>query len=219
MFGKKHADRSDEFAGRSVRQEEIRQYAHAGQMIRAIKIYREDTGASLADARAAVERIAASSGGDQQSFSSFQESSVASAANVNTDALEAEIEAMLIQGSKIHAIKLYREHTGVGLTQAKDAVDKLESQLLRYGPRFSSSGYPGSSFAYTDDPYGPAALQSTQPSDDPYGPAAFNGQTSQSPDEEVRRLVRAGKKIEAIKLYRQQTGLGLAQAKAAIDLL
>lgn len=35
--------------------------------------------------------------------------------------------------------------------------------------------------------------------------------------EPVRDLVRQGLKIEAIKLYREQTGVGLAEAKAAID--
>jgi ribosomal protein L7/L12 len=35
--------------------------------------------------------------------------------------------------------------------------------------------------------------------------------------EEVRRLARDGRKIEAIKLHREQTGVGLAEAKADID--
>lgn len=34
---------------------------------------------------------------------------------------------------------------------------------------------------------------------------------------EVQALARAGKKIEAIKLYRELTGVGLAEAKAAVD--
>ena len=37
--------------------------------------------------------------------------------------------------------------------------------------------------------------------------------------EPLRDLVRQGKKIEAIKLYRETTGAGLAEAKAAIDQL
>ena len=40
-----------------------------------------------------------------------------------------------------------------------------------------------------------------------------------APDEEVRVLAREGRKIEAIKLYRERSGLGLAQAKAVIDSL
>lgn len=42
---------------------------------------------------------------------------------------------------------------------------------------------------------------------------------SESVSESVRRLVRQGKKIEAIKLYREATGLGLAEAKAAVERL
>jgi ribosomal protein L7/L12 len=34
---------------------------------------------------------------------------------------------------------------------------------------------------------------------------------------EVQQLVRQGKTIEAIKQYRAETGLGLTEAKAAID--
>jgi ribosomal protein L7/L12 len=39
--------------------------------------------------------------------------------------LEAELKALLDQGRKIEAIKLYREHTGVGLREAKEAVEAL----------------------------------------------------------------------------------------------
>ncbi|OYN92011.1 ribosomal protein L7/L12 [Parenemella sanctibonifatiensis] len=35
--------------------------------------------------------------------------------------------------------------------------------------------------------------------------------------QEVRDLVAQGKKIEAIKLYREQTGVGLADAKRAVE--
>ena len=35
--------------------------------------------------------------------------------------------------------------------------------------------------------------------------------------DEVRQLVRDGKKIEAIKLYRQETGADLAEAKDVVD--
>ncbi|MBF6164706.1 ribosomal protein L7/L12 [Streptomyces gardneri] len=36
----------------------------------------------------------------------------------------AEIDALLAQGKKIHAIKRYRELTGCGLKEAKDAVER-----------------------------------------------------------------------------------------------
>ncbi len=35
--------------------------------------------------------------------------------------------------------------------------------------------------------------------------------------EPIRDLVRQNRKIEAIKLYRERTGVGLAEAKAVID--
>jgi ribosomal protein L7/L12 len=35
-----------------------------------------------------------------------------------------QIQAALRSGNKIEAIKLYREMTGVGLAEAKDAIDK-----------------------------------------------------------------------------------------------
>ncbi|GFP76159.1 ribosomal protein L7/L12 [Clostridium fungisolvens] len=40
-----------------------------------------------------------------------------------------------------------------------------------------------------------------------------------SVDDEVERLIAEGKKIKAIKIYRQATGAGLKEAKEYIDLL
>jgi ribosomal protein L7/L12 len=37
--------------------------------------------------------------------------------------------------------------------------------------------------------------------------------------DEIMRLVRANQKIEAIKLYRERTGVGLAEAKTFVDKL
>lgn len=37
--------------------------------------------------------------------------------------------------------------------------------------------------------------------------------------DEVLTLARTGKKIEAIKVYREKTGVGLAEAKAAVDAM
>ena len=46
----------------------------------------------------------------------------------------ASIKEALFQGKKILAIKLYREATGTGLAEAKDAVDKMEQELKRFSP-------------------------------------------------------------------------------------
>jgi len=41
----------------------------------------------------------------------------------------ASIEAHLLAGQKIQAIKLYREEHGVGLAEAKDAVEAIARKL------------------------------------------------------------------------------------------
>lgn len=48
---------------------------------------------------------------------------VSSAASMN------EVQQLLIAGNKIQAIKLYREMTGLGLKEAKDAVDTMQRDL------------------------------------------------------------------------------------------
>jgi ribosomal protein L7/L12 len=49
------------------------------------------------------------------------------------------IKAALFEGRKIEAIKLYREAANCGLADAKNAVDKLESDLRTASPeKFST---------------------------------------------------------------------------------
>ena len=53
--------------------------------------------------------------------------------------------------------------------------------------------------------------------------AALDGRSRWDPaagianDPEMHDLLRRGRTIEAIKLYRERTGVGLAEAKAAVD--
>lgn len=42
------------------------------------------------------------------------------------------IQEALLHGNKIEAIKLYRGQTGLGLKEAKDAVDALERRMRGY---------------------------------------------------------------------------------------
>lgn len=37
------------------------------------------------------------------------------------------------------------------------------------------------------------------------------------PNDEIQKLLRANRKIEAIKVYRERHGVGLAEAKAAVE--
>lgn len=51
----------------------------------------------------------------------------------------AKIQEALFSGQKILAIKLYREQSGLGLAEAKDAVEKLEADLRASSPeRFTA---------------------------------------------------------------------------------
>jgi ribosomal protein L7/L12 len=86
-------------------------------------------------------------------------------------------------GKKIEAIKIYRQRMGVGLKEAKDAVEALErGELVPVPPAVSQN------FAESDV-------------------------------RDFVTLLRQGKMIAAIKLYREKTGVGLAEAKAAVETL
>ena len=56
------------------------------------------------------------------------------------EGLETEVLAILESGRKIQAIKLYRERTGVGLKEAKEAVEALAQE---HGMAASSGGCAG----------------------------------------------------------------------------
>lgn len=90
---------------------ELRGLLAEGRKIQAIKRYREATGAGLTDATQAVERLA-------------KGEAAGSHASVDS-ALEAEIASLLEGGKKIEAVKLYRERTGLGLKEARDAVEAI----------------------------------------------------------------------------------------------
>lgn len=90
---------------------------------------------------------------------------------------DADLVALVRDGNKIEAVKLYRERHGVGLKEAKDAVEALEEGRQ------------------------PAA---------PPAPAE---------DGDVLELLQAKRKIDAIKIYRERHGVGLKEAKDAVEAL
>jgi ribosomal protein L7/L12 len=97
----------------------------------------------------------------------------------SAESLAVEIQALLSRGGKIAAIRLYREQTGAGLAEAKDAVERIGRGLVPLQHR-----------------------------------TVAGDQT-----EQVLELLRAGKKIAAIKLHRAQTGASLKDAKDAVETL
>lgn len=103
----------------------------------------------------------------------------------------AEVDRLLAAGRKIEAIKVYRDATGARLADAKDRIDRWA---------------PGT----TAVPIVPAA----PPAQDP---ASFRASLPASVAAEIDSLVADGRPIEAIKLLRETSALGLGEAKRVID--
>lgn len=96
----------------------IRAHIAAGRMIDAIKLYRDATGAGLAEAKEAVALIAAG-----------KPPKVDGQAARPDEAAMQRIRSEIAAGNPIEAIRLYRAATGLGLKEAKDAVDVLAREL------------------------------------------------------------------------------------------
>lgn len=94
--------------------------------------------------------------------------------------LEQRVRALLAEGRKIEAVKLYKDETGSSLLEAKNQVEAWE-----------------------------AAVESL--------PA--HELTTGDGEAEILRLLGEGRKIEAIQLYRQNLGVGLKEAKQAVEAL
>ncbi|MDB5806687.1 MAG: hypothetical protein JWN73_4009 [Betaproteobacteria bacterium] len=97
----------------------------------------------------------------------------------------------LHRGEMIKATKLLRTATGLGLKEAKDILDAYErGRVVEVPPPRAAA---------------PA-----------FGAAA---QAASAKTEDVVAALRRGSKLGAIALMRQQTGLGLREAKEAVDAL
>jgi ribosomal protein L7/L12 len=92
----------------------IRLLMKQGRKIEAVKLYREQRDVGLAVAKDAVERIERGESLPDE----FEETIV-------PDDFDGQLLQLLSSNQKIAAIKLYRERTGSGLKEAKDAVEAL----------------------------------------------------------------------------------------------
>jgi ribosomal protein L7/L12 len=96
-------------------EDEARRLVAAGRKIEAIKIYREATGTGLAEAKAAVERLAAGAPPEP----------LAPQTATELGDLATQAREMKRRGDTIRAVKLVRTATGLSLREAKDFVDSL----------------------------------------------------------------------------------------------
>jgi ribosomal protein L7/L12 len=89
-----------------------------GHKIEAIKVYREATGAGLAEAKTFVEELERT----------LRTGELPGSKNEVIADLETDLLEHLREGRKIEAIKRYRQATNAGLKEAKDAVEALAQQ-------------------------------------------------------------------------------------------
>jgi ribosomal protein L7/L12 len=102
------------------------------------------------------------------------------------------------QGKTIEAIKVYRQYTGASLGDAKDFVDGM------------GAASPADNYRRLDDKIN-LILRRLEIPFEPIQDNAFYT--------EIRNLLWTGKKIEAIKVYRETFNLGLKEAKDAVDAI
>ena len=117
----------------------IHELIHNQQLIHAIKLYREVTGTGLAEAKDAVEAMARGEALKPPS----------GMLDYDNPILEARIKSLLAKKQKVTAVKIYREEYGVGLKDAKDAVDRIERSMKRDGSSSRVSYEP----AISGDPF------------------------------------------------------------------
>ena len=112
-----------------------------------------------------------------------------------------EILGLIRAGNKVEAIKRFRKITGVGLTEALQAITMIEE---RSG--IAGGGASGGS-ASTSIRAVAAAVKAIDP------------KQIRRAEEAALAALRDNNVMEAIKRYRQHTGLGLKESKEAVDAL
>jgi ribosomal protein L7/L12 len=108
--------------GTSELDTEVQQLLQQGQKIQAIKLVRERSNVGLKEAKAYVDGLERGEAPPPPSARPVTLDDV-------PPGLVEEAGTLLARGQKIEAIKLVREHTGMGLKAAKDWVDRLEAKL------------------------------------------------------------------------------------------
>ncbi|MGY0504826.1 hypothetical protein [Luteimonas sp. e5] len=161
----------------------VRERIAAGDRIGAIKLYRQQTGASLRDGH---DVIRWHEHHPHASPAPPQEPAEVPPAAASAEP-SPEVRRLIAAGERIAAIKLYRQQTGASLRGAHQVIKQHERD---------------------PQPLSEAELAQAQP--EPEAPA------STVPSMQVRSLIAAGQTIAAIKLYRQQTGASLRDARRVI---
>lgn len=134
---------------------------------------------------------------DPPGFSTAPSASAAAAPGLTPEVV-AEVDRLVVAGQKIHAIKVYRDHSGVSLKEAKDRIEHWSvSTTAPHPAAVSHTTAPHSSITAT-----PSSVRASLP---PSVASTIDAQ------------VAGGSAIAAIKTLREHTGLGLKESKNVID--
>ncbi|RZI77610.1 MAG: hypothetical protein EOP80_04275 [Variovorax sp.] len=114
--------------------------------------------------------------------------------------LPPEAIAALERGNLIEAIKIVRERTGMDLKSSKEAVERHAN---------GGAGAAGAPSTWQEGDWGRDATGAGTGGMHGNGPAAV-------PAAALAALAR-GQKVEAVRLTREATGLGLAEAKQLVE--
>ncbi len=118
--------------------------------------------------------------------------------------LPSDVESALQRGDFIGAIKLLRGATGIGLQDARSAIDRMRRRAPVAGGAVGSSRTMQQGLEHGSQPRPAAAMHQ----------ASF---TSQALPPLVVDAIHGGRTIEAIRLMREHSGLGLKESKDAVD--
>jgi ribosomal protein L7/L12 len=152
----------------------VRALVQEGRTLEAIRVYREQTGASLDAALVVVDGLQQQLGPDDALLPQADRGGLdPQQQQVTLDG--PDVTSLLQAGRKLDAIRVYREQTGANLKDATDVIKDLERQLDR------------------------------------------GDQSEIEHDQDVATLLRAGRKIDAIRVYREQHGVSLREATGAIN--
>ncbi len=143
-----------------------------GRRMEAIRLYMQQTGASLKEAQSAIDKIALTA--------NLAPSDLPASSEIDWE----PIKELLASGNKLEAIKVLRQQADLSLKAAKDAVEAVER--------------------------GEQPDLTRNPLRGPTGPYAVD-------IERITDLLAHGNKLEAIKVLREQTHLGLKEAKDAVE--
>ncbi len=155
-----------------------------------------------------------------------------------------EIEQLLKAGKRAEALRRYREQTGASPTEARHALEALDMGLpgealaasftapqaaLEHEIRpLLRAGRKISAIRLYQERTGVSLREARQAIEALGAPAASASATLVPPRpnrhsadlmHEIRPLLRAGRKISAIRLYQERTGVSLREARQAVEQL